>query len=155
MMIQIATLQHLRFWDKPTRWALRQRNPSPPPALRPCDLGRRPFGSLLTLRAAESEKATEQTTNLLFTPMAPLSAPGPPNSTLCVPPIGVLPTVYCNGLPTYIHTDTRRRFNGNFSTRTWVGSLNSHSPFIPWLYILLWPCDRVSDLRLRGLAVWW
>ena len=32
--------------------------------------------------------------------MAPRSAPAPPNSTLCVPPTGVLPTVYCNGLPT-------------------------------------------------------
>jgi len=49
------------------------------------------------------------TRNLLFIPMAPRSAPAPPNSTLCVPPIGVLPTVYCSGLPARV----RQNFNAN------------------------------------------
>lgn len=45
-------------------------------------------------------------TNLLLTPMAPRSAPAPPNSTLCVPPTGFFPTVYCSGLPTSIRHKT-------------------------------------------------
>ena len=45
----------------------------------------------------------------LFIPTPPRSAPGPPNSTLCVPPGGTFPTEYWNGLPTkekHVHRST-------------------------------------------------